>query len=372
MLERARLEEIEKATLAPYAALASQSRGRAYAEGASLYRTAFQKDQDRVNHTTAFRRLQYKTQVFVNHEGDYYRTRLTHTLEVAQVARSIARALGLNQDLAQTIAFSHDLGHPPFGHSGETVLDQLMQPYGGFDHNQQSLRIVTYLEMRYAGWRGLNLCWETLEGIAKHEPMFDPHDARDYDPQLRPSLEAQLVNLSDEIAYYTHDLDDGLRSGLIVAAQLLEVPLLADLMQKLHIEKMTELERRTMVRELIGLLVGDTIHAVDAKLRAENIRSYADVQQHPQPLACYSEQVAQQLVQLRAFLYDNLYQHAYVKREVDRSEEVLTKLFKRYTGQTHTLPETVLKAAESAGIHRAVCDYIAGMTDRFALEASRD
>ncbi|MCS7067303.1 MAG: deoxyguanosinetriphosphate triphosphohydrolase [Meiothermus sp.] len=370
LFERARLEALEAQTLAPYAVKSGESRGREHPEPESHYRTPFQKDRDRVNHTTAFRRLQYKTQVFVNFEGDYYRTRLTHTLEVAQVARSIARALGLNPELAETIAFAHDLGHPPFGHSGEAVLDGLMQGHGGFDHNQQSMRIVTYLEQRYPGFRGLNLCWETREGIIKHETRYDLPNAEGYEPHLRPSLEAQIVNLADEIAYNAHDLDDGLRAGLLQPGQLWEVELLRDLMGELglHPDRFDEMGRRVFVRELLGLIITDTIHATHALLQQHQIESLEAVRRHPAPLAVYSEALSQQLNQLRNFLYDNLYRHYYVVRQVGKSRFVLEKLFEAYTRDPHILPPQVQKAAETEGIHRAACDYLAGMTDRFALD----
>ncbi|RIH88045.1 Deoxyguanosinetriphosphate triphosphohydrolase-like protein [Meiothermus luteus] len=370
LFDRLRLEALEEQILAPYAVRSSQTRGRAYPEPESAYRTPFQKDRDRVNHTTAFRRLQYKTQVFVNFEGDYYRTRLTHTLEVAQVARSIARALGLNLELAETIAFAHDLGHPPFGHAGEAVLNELMQGHGGFDHNKQSLRIVTYLEERYPGFRGLNLCWESREGIIKHETRYDLPDAQGYEPHLRPSLEAQIVNLADEIAYNAHDLDDGLRSGLLQPGQLLEVELLKDLLKELGLrpEGFDELGRRTLVRELLGLLITDTIQATHRLLVENRIESLQAVRQHNGPLAGYSSGLTRQLQDLREFLYTHFYRHYYVVRQVSKSRFVLERLFEAYTHDPKVLPPQVQRAAESEGIHRAACDYIAGMTDRFALD----
>ncbi len=370
LFERARLEALEAQNLAPYAVKSGESRGREHPEPESRYRTPFQKDRDRVNHTTAFRRLQYKTQVFVNFEGDYYRTRLTHTLEVAQVARSIARALGLNQELAETIAFAHDLGHPPFGHSGEAVLDGLMQGHGGFDHNQQSMRIVTYLEQRYPGFRGLNLCWETREGIIKHETRYDLPNAEGYEPHLRPSLEAQIVNLADEIAYNAHDLDDGLRAGLLQPGQLWEVELLRDLLGELglHQGRFDEMGRRVFIRELLGLIITDTIHATHALLQQHRIESLEAVRHHPAPLAVYSEALTPQLNQLRDFLYANLYRHYYVVRQVGKSRFVLEKLFEAYTHDPAVLPPQVQQASETEGIYRAACDYIAGMTDRFALD----
>ncbi|WP_299426029.1 deoxyguanosinetriphosphate triphosphohydrolase [uncultured Meiothermus sp.] len=370
LFERAHLEAQEAQNLAPYAVKSGQSRGRQHLEAESRFRTPFQKDRDRVNHTTAFRRLQYKTQVFVNYEGDYYRTRLTHTLEVAQVARSIVRALGLNQELAETIAFAHDLGHPPFGHSGEAVLDNLMQGHGGFDHNKQSMRIVTYLEQRYPGFRGLNLCWETREGIVKHETRYDLPDAEGYEPHLRPSLEAQIVNLADEIAYNAHDLDDGLRAGLLVAGQLWEVELLRDLLGGLGLrpDNFDEMGRRIFIRELLGLIITDTITATHQLLEKHRIGSLEAVRSHPAPLAVYSGSLTRQLNELREFLYASLYRHYYVVRQVGKSRLVLEKLFEAYTRDPQILPPQVQKAAEAAGIHRAACDYIAGMTDRFALD----
>lgn len=369
LLQREQLEALE-AALAPYAARTAQSGGRAFPEPESKYRTAFQKDRDRVNHTTAFRRLQYKTQVFVNYEGDYYRTRLTHTLEVTQVARSIARALGLHQELTETIAFSHDLGHPPFGHSGERVLDGLMREYGGFDHNKQSLRIVTYLEQRYPHFRGLNLTWLTLEGMVKHEPKFNPSDARDYSPTQRPCLEAQIVNLADEIAYYAHDLDDGLRSGIVKADQLNEVELLKELLGELGLSVLgfDEMGRHTLVRELLGLIITDTIQATHAALEQNAIRSLEAVRQHPSSLAAYSPKLTTHLQELRRFLYANLYRHPYVSQQVGKSQVVLERLFEIYIQSPELLPTKVREAGEAEGIHRAVCDYLAGMTDRFALD----
>lgn len=369
LFSRAKLESLEN-QLAPYATRSGESRGREYPEGESAYRTAFQKDRDRVNHTSAFRRLQYKTQVFVNYEGDYYRTRLTHTLEVAQVARSVARALGLNQELAETIAFSHDLGHPPFGHSGERVLNELMQGHGGFDHNKQSMRIVTYLEQRYPGFRGLNLTYETREGIVKHETRYDLPDAVGYEPELRPGLEAQIVNLADETAYNAHDLDDGLRSGILVPTQLSEVGLLKNLLDQLGFRPTAfgEAERHIFVRELLGLIIGDTILSTHGLLEQYRIDSLQAVRSHPAPLATYSPELTEQLEELRGFLFTNLYRHHYVMRQVNKSKFVLEKLFEAYTLEPLLLPPHIRAAAEEDGIYRAVCDYIAGMTDRFALD----
>ena len=367
---RERLAELEDGMLAPYAMRASRTRGRAHPEPESAYRTPFQKDRDRVLHTTAFRRLEYKTQVFVNYEGDYYRTRLTHTLEVAQVARSLARALGLNEDLAEVVAMAHDLGHPPFGHAGERVLAELMEAHGGFDHNKQSLRIVTWLERRYPGFRGLNLTWEVREGIVKHETVYDLPSAEDYEPQLRPTLEAQIVNLADEIAYNAHDLDDGLRSGLLRPQQLAEVAVLRELAAELELdlERLSEFDRRVFIRELLGLMITDVVAATDAAIGAEGIESLDDVRRYPVPLARYSEPLGAQMAELRAFLYANLYRHFHIVRQVAKAKHVLERLFEAYTQMPEMLPPGVQTAAEEEGLFRAVCDYMAGMTDRYALD----
>jgi len=365
---RERLLVLEDRALAPYAMRASQSRGREHPEEESAYRTPFQKDRDRVIHTTAFRRLEYKTQVFVNYEGDYYRTRLTHTLEVAQVARSLARALGLNEDLAETVALAHDLGHPPFGHAGERVLADLMADHGGFDHNAQSLRIVTHLEKRYPGFRGLNLTFEVREGIAKHETAYDVPDVGF--GEGRPTLEAQIVNLADEIAYNAHDLDDGLRSGLLVPAQLSEVPLLAEVADEAGIPllRLGEFDRRVLIRELLGKMITDVIEATEANLKRHGIDSLEAVRRFPAPLATYSASMADKVKQLRRFLFENLYRHYRIVRQVGKARHVLERLFAAYVGMPEMLPPTVQRAAEEEGLYRAVCDYVAGMTDRFALE----
>jgi len=365
-----KLLELEDQRLAPYAMRASKTRGREFPEPESAYRTPFQKDRDRVLHTTAFRRLEYKTQVFVNYEGDYYRTRLTHTLEVAQVARSLARALGLNEDLAEVVALAHDLGHPPFGHAGEQILAELMEGHGGFDHNRQSLRIVTWLEQRYPGFRGLNLTWEVREGIVKHETVYDQPSAEGYEPQLRPTLEAQIVNLADEIAYNAHDLDDGLRSGLLRPAQLNEVELLVELAAELEIEpeRLGEFERRVLIRELLGWMITDVINATDAALESAGVASLDDVRRYPAPLARYSETASAKMAGLREFLYGNLYRHYHIVRQVAKARNVLERLFQAYTEMPEMLPPGVRRAVAEEGLHRAVCDYMAGMTDRYALE----
>ena len=280
IMTRQRLEENEEHALAPYGSKSRTSKGRATPEDEHPYRTAFQRDRDRIIHTTAFRRLEYKTQVFVNFEGDYYRTRLTHTIEVAQIGRTVARALGANEDLTEAICLAHDLGHPPFGHSGEVALNKLMENHGGFDHNKQSLRIVTKLERRYPEFDGLNLTWETREGIVKHETEYDISDASAYDPELRGNLEAQIANAADELAYTAHDLDDGLRSGLI-SIELLEGSRLWDTVKASlgwNEGALDDMTRHRAIRRLIGLVVTDLVDATSARIDESGARSPLDLQ----------------------------------------------------------------------------------------------
>jgi dGTPase len=372
LMTRDRLEAGERAVLAPYAAFADASRGRLHRERESTYRTAFQKDRDRVIHTSAFRRLEYKTQVFVNFEGDYYRTRLTHTLEVAQVARALARALGLNEDLAETIALAHDLGHPPFGHAGERTLDRLAGAFGGFDHNKQSLRIVTELERRYDGFPGLNLTWETLEGIMKHETEYDVPDAA-WAPDDQPGLEAQVVNAADEVAYNAHDLDDGLRSGHLDIARVAEVGLVGRLLEGLSIDprRFGPQERVTVQRELLGLIIGDIVTTTADRLDAAGVRSIADVRAHDGPLLGPSPALASELDELKRFLYEHFYFHYRLIRMTRKADHVLERLYLAYGATPAMLPPDVRRQADDLGLERAVIDYLAGMTDRFAVDEYR-
>jgi len=369
---RQQLEADERQALAPYACLAAESRGRIHPEGESAHRTAFQKDRDRVLHTSAFRRLEYKTQVFVNYEGDYYRTRLTHTLEVAQVATGIARALGLNEDLAETIALAHDLGHPPFGHSGEKALDELTRHVGGFDHNRQSLRIVTQLERRYPDFPGLNLTWETLEGIMKHETEYDVPDP-DWDPDAQPSLEAQVVNVADEVAYNAHDLDDGLRSGHLTPRQIAEVPLVGELMHRLHMDpnEFDKYDRYTLVRELLGDVITDVVVATHQRLGDSGVGTLADVRAYPAKLLAPSDGMAARLKVLKSFLYENFYFHYRLIRMSRKAHLVLAALYQAYTETPTMLPPDVQNEAEEEGIERALSDYLSGMTDRYANDEYR-
>src|SRR5512143_1232992 len=290
---RQQLEENEDRSLAPYGMRSRDSKGRAYLDNEPEYRTAFQRDRDRVLHTTAFRRLEYKTQVFINYEGDYFRTRLTHTLEVAQIGRTLARALGANEDLVEAICLAHDLGHSPFGHSGEVALARLMKDYGGFDHNRQSLRIVTELEQRYPQFPGLNLTWEVREGMVKHESEYDIADAREYDPTLRGNLETQIANVADELAYTTHDLDDGLRSGMITPAMLEGIALWETLKRTFDWQgpELAELERHRMIRELVGIMVTDLIRSTDQRLNATGVHSPLDIQKLSANLVGHDEEM---------------------------------------------------------------------------------
>ncbi len=371
---RERLEQHEADTLASYAVLSSRSRGRSYPENPSRYRTAFQKDRDRVIHTSAFRRLEYKTQVFVNYEGDHYRTRLTHTLEVAQVAKSITRALGLNDDLAETVALAHDLGHPPFGHAGERTLDRLARSEGGFDHNKQSLRVVTELERRYPGFPGLNLTWETLEGIMKHETEYDlPGQGHGWEPNKQPSLEAQVVNIADELAYNAHDLEDGLRGGHLIPPQIAEVPLIGELMNRLALDphRFGSAERYVLIRELLGLTIESTISETDRQLTARGVETLDDVRNTPTKLVCTEPSLHAQLAELKAFLYKNLYYHYRQIRMTKKADRILEALFSAYVETPKMLPWELQRRAEEKGVTRTVTDYLAGMTDRYAGDEYR-
>jgi dGTPase len=367
---RQQLEEIEDKTLAPYGARSRESKGRAYLDNEPDYRTSFQRDRDRVLHTTAFRRLEYKTQVFINFEGDYFRTRLTHTLEVAQIGRTFARALGANEDLVEAICLAHDLGHSPYGHSGELALARLMKDFGGFDHNRQSLRIVTELEQRYPEFPGLNLTWEVREGMVKHESEYDISDARDYNPALRGNLETQIANVADELAYTTHDLDDGLRSGMLDPQDLEGIALWEILRETYNWRGpvLEDMERHRMIRQLVGLMASDLITTTDARLKDAKIKSALEIQKLPNNIIGYSEDMHRRNRELKDFLYRNLYRHYRVVRMSVRAERLITELFEAYRAEPEILPNHVRAGIEKRGLERTICDYIAGMTDRFAIE----
>ncbi len=367
---RQTLEELEDKSLAPYGLRSKDSKGRAYPEDEPEYRTAFQRDRDRILHTTAFRRLEYKTQVFINYEGDYYRTRLTHTLEVAQIGRTIARALGANEDLIEAICLAHDLGHPPFGHSGEVALNRLMKDHGGFDHNKQSLRIVTKLEKRYTDFPGLNLTWEVREGIVKHETEYDVSDASEYNPELRGHLEAQIANVADELAYTAHDLDDGLRSGIITPKMLEGIALWEILTTHVnwHNSELPELTRHRIIRRLVGLAVTDVVHATEARIRESGVQSVEELQRLPYNVIGFSEEMQRRSRELKDFLYKNMYRHYRVVRMAVKAERIISDLFHAYCEEPAILPPQTRAQIEKRGLERAACDYIAGMTDRYAIE----
>lgn len=371
--DRQRLEELEDKALAPYGVRSKNSKGRAHLDHEPEYRTAYQRDRDRVIHTTAFRRLEYKTQVFINFEGDYFRTRLTHTLEVAQIGRTVARALGANEDLVEVICLAHDLGHSPFGHSGELALARLMKDAGGFDHNRQSLRIVTQLEQRYPEFPGLNLTWEVREGMVKHESEYDIADAREYDPTLRGNLETQICNVADELAYTTHDLDDGLRSSMITPDMLDGTTLWQFIRDEVGWQgpTLTDLDRHGMIRQLVGLMVTELIKATDQRIRESGVKSPLDIQKLNTNLVGYGEDMQRQNRQLKDFLYKNLYSHFRVLRMAVKAERVINDLFTAYLSQPTILPEGIQLTIEARGLERTICDYIAGMTDRFAIEEHR-
>ncbi|MFH1632612.1 MAG: deoxyguanosinetriphosphate triphosphohydrolase [Chloroflexota bacterium] len=370
LFTRQQLEVLEDQALAPYGVRSKDTHGRAYPESEPAYRTAFQRDRDRILHTTAFRRLEYKTQVFINYEGDYYRTRLTHTLEVAQIGRTIARALGANEDLIEAICLAHDLGHSPFGHSGEVALTRLMKDHGGFDHNKQSLRIVTKLEHRFQDFPGLNLTWEVREGIVKHETEYDVSDASDYNSELRGHLEAQIANAANEIAYTAHDLDDGLCSGMITPLMLDGITLWEILVESVGWpgHNLDELDRHRLVRRLISLTVTDIVSSTAQRLRESGAQSVDELQKLNHNVIGFSEDMLRRNRQVKDFLYANLYRHPRMVRMQVKAERIISDLFRAYLAEPAMLPHHVQEWIELRGLERTICDYIAGMTDRYAIE----
>lgn len=369
MKTRQELEANEELSLASFGQRSSVSKGRQNPEAEHPYRTAYQRDRDRVIHSSAFRRLQYKTQVFVNHEGDYYRTRITHTLEVSQIARSIARSMGLNQDLTEAVALAHDLGHTPFGHSGEKVLHEIMKNDGGFEHNAQSYRIVTHLEDRYPDFRGLNLTYEVLEGVDKHRTRYDRPggDGEQY------TLEAQIVDLSDEIAYTSHDIDDGLTSGLLDEDGLSGVLLwkrnaqrVRDKHPKLGKDKVKYQTVRLIIDELVTQLLEETLGRIE-KFR---VRTVEDVRKCPEELAAFPNELRKDFLEMKAYLFQHMYRHHRVTRMEAKASKVIQELFALYENNPEILPANTLEKIKSKSdpVRRVICDYIAGMTDRYAIE----
>jgi len=367
--------------LAPYAAHDDQSRGRRHAEPPPAYRSEYQRDRDRIVHSTAFRRLVYKTQVFVNHEGDLYRTRLTHSLEVAQIARTIARALQLNEVLSEAICLAHDLGHTPFGHAGQDALNECMLDFGGFEHNLQSLRVVDELEEHYADFDGLNLSFECREGILKHcshnNAVLLGELGERFLHRRQPGLEAQLANFADEIAYNNHDVDDGIRAGLITVDQLLEVTLF----REYHAEVLARYPQLTgrrlvfeILRRMINRLVSDLIGSSAARLRDSGVASIGDVRLQPRPLIGFSDETLRLNHELKTFLREQVYKHYKVRRMTSKARRVVASLFEAFMSDPGLMPEEHREtgarretAAGAAGRARAVADYIAGMTDRYAI-----
>lgn len=368
---REKMMQDEEVVLAPYAQKSAQTAGRRYPEPPHPFRTDYQRDYARIIHSRAFRRLEYKTQVFLNGTGDHLRTRLTHTMEVVSITRCIARALGLNEDLAEAIALAHDLGHAPFGHSGEEALDERMRGHGGFDHNEQSLRIVERLEKKYPEIDGLNLTFELLEGLQKHREVYLPPPGSGALCYLNPSLEAQVANLADEIAYYSHDLDDGLDCLLIHPAQLAELDVWREACEGIR-SRYPKIEGEELhayvIRCIIDREVEDVIKTSAARIAAAGVRSVEEVRRQPEPLVAYSEGLYGANQALRTFLYANLYYHPDVKQVNLRACEMLGRVFDAYLANPNLLGSTTAARVKCDGLHRAVCDYLAGMTDRYLLD----
>lgn len=372
MEKRKEITVSENSALAPYAMKSAQSKGRIYPEEEHPYRSCYQRDRDRIIHSAAFRRLEYKTQVFVNHEGDYYRTRLTHTLEVAQIARTIASALRLNPDLTEAIALAHDLGHTAFGHSGEEALDELMSKEGGFNHNIHGLRVVDYLEERYPDFPGLNLTWEVREGIIKHSTLFDvAGKIKEFTKYPSSSLEAQVVDIADEIAYDNHDLDDGLTSGLLKEDDLSGLAIWKDTAREIlkEYKNISPIKKRYLIiRSLINLQVTDLINQTERNLINLAPDSCERARKLNKKIVTFSSNMIKLRVPLRAFLMHRLYHHYRVVRMSIKAKRFIQDLFKVYVGNPKQLPQDVQDRASKDGIKRAVCDYIAAMTDRYALD----
>ncbi len=365
------LEIRERELLAPYAAHNADSLGRAHPEREHALRPAYQRDRDRIIHTTAFRRLEYKTQVFVNHEGDHYRTRLTHTIEVSQIARSISRVLRLNEELAEAVALAHDLGHPPFGHAGETILDELMAEHGGFEHNIQSLRIVEILERRYPEFPGLNLTWETREGIIKHMGSYKGPLPEGLTNEIALSLEAQVVDVADEIAYNNHDLDDAMRSEIFTAEDAMAASLWAEhyeTARRDYPDTPEDVIRSETVRRIINAQVTDLIDSALGRIGELDLKDIGDVRRRGHGVATFSDDMNRRNLELKKFLMARMYRNERMKGLEESARKTITDLFEAYVSDPGMLPGHVARREGADGRHRMVCDYISGMTDRFALE----
>lgn len=368
---------MSRSALAPFAAHEDQSRGRVYQEARPAYRGEFQRDRDRIVHSTGFRRLVYKTQVFVNHEGDHYRTRLTHSLEVAQIARTVAGVLGLNESLVEAISLSHDLGHTPFGHAGQETLNNCMRDYGGFEHNLQSLRVVDHLEAKYADFPGLNLTFETREGILKHCSARNARELGEIGERFlqrqQPGLEAQVANIADAIAYNNHDVDDGLRAALLSVEKLREQPLFDTQFTAVR-KRYPVLEGRRLVyeiiRRMINFVVTDLIDTTQARLNELHFASIDDVRNHDSSIVAFSDQVQKEHISLKGFLMRNLYKHDKVREMTDKAQQMIEKLFEHYMANPAHMPEeffAIASRGNEAEQARVVADYVAGMTDRYAI-----
>jgi dGTPase len=369
---REQIEQAEHEKLVSYACFSSDSRGKKYPEDKSINRTDFQRDRDRVLHSTAFRRMEYKTQVFVNHEGDHYRTRLTHTLEVSQIARTVARIFKINEDLTEALVLSHDIGHTPFGHAGERVMKELMEAYGGFEHNKQSLRIVEKLEHPYPNFEGLNLSFEIREGMIKHSAHWKKENVpADFFPNQQPCLEAQLIDFVDEIAYNNHDVDDGLTSEMFSFEDIEQVTLwngsLKKVRQKFPNEPIESL-KRLIISSMITTLVDDLVQTTLKNLQGKKIQTLDEIRNLGMSLAGYSEPMKKLSLELKSFLRSHLYDHPRVIRMEEKAKRIITDLFKAYQTRPEQLPKEFISRSKGQTKERMICDYIAGMTDRFAIE----
>ena len=367
---REEYERFEEQMLSALAQKSGFSKGRIFPEEEHPFRTSFQRDRDRVLHSRSFRRLMYKTQVFINHEGDHYRTRYTHTMEVAQIARNIARTLRLNEDLTEAISLAHDVGHAPFGHTGEKTLNGLMADKGGFEHNRQSLRMVEVLEKRYPGFDGLNLTWEVREGIIKHSTSYDHPGKKGFEPEKSASMEAQIVDLADQIAYNTHDIDDGLAAVIISEKDLHQIELwrmVTASIEKRFMELDEELKRNFAIRSLIDFLVTDVVNNTCSYIEKSNIKTADEVINNPEKSVFFSPAVSDALKEMESFLFLRLYCHTKIRRIAHMTDKIISDLFCLYIRNPDLLPSTTQAKIKKSSTEQVICDYLAGMTDRFAL-----
>ncbi|MCL5408485.1 MAG: deoxyguanosinetriphosphate triphosphohydrolase [Candidatus Omnitrophica bacterium] len=369
MANRMEYEAIEEKILNPYAVFSGKNRGRLFKEKEHPYRTSFQRDRDRIIHSTAFRRLEYKTQVFIYYEGDYYRNRLTHTIEVQQIARTIARILGINEDITEAISLAHDIGHTPFGHKGESVLNELMKDFGGFEHNKQGLRIVDKLEKRYKSFDGLNLTYEVREGIIKHSTTYDKPGKNEFSEYPSSSLESQVVNFADEIAYTCHDIDDGLKSNIIKEEELEKETIWGFVIKEIKksLDKEYELKRTAGVRYLINFLVENLIEETEKNIKKYSPKDVEEIRKMS-PIAGFNPELNKYFTILKKFLLDNMYMHYRVLRMAEKALMIIEGLFNKYKNEPKILPTHVYSRISSEQKEIIICDYIAGMTDRFAQE----